>query len=120
MFEGLFAMSEFQNDFDEEGDIRGYYIPIVPSSRAKGDKFDRIEALSIFERGHFYANEAEKDNADMVLAKDTYLAFEKGAKIPLDFLDALQGANSEINAITFVSSFNIVTTPRSVFQKNRF
>lgn len=120
MFEGLFAMSEFQNDFDEEGDIRGYYIMIIPSKRTKSDKYDRIEAITVFERGHFYANEAEKNNADMILAKDTYLAFEKGAKIPLDFLDALQGGLSELNAITFVSKFDIVTTPRSAFKKRSF
>lgn len=121
LFEGLFAMSEFVNDFDEEGDIRGYYIPIVPSMRAKSDKFDRIEGLSgLFERGNFFANEAEKDFADMILAKDTWLAFEKGAKIPLDFLDALHGAIAELNAVSFIQEFEIHTTPRSTFQKNRY
>jgi len=121
MFEGLFAMDEFTNDFDEEGDERGYYIPIVPSKRGKGDKYERIEGLSgHYERRNFYANEAEKDTSDMVLAKDTYLAFEKGAKIPLDFLDAEHGAVSELNGITFQQSFDIKTTSRSTFHKNRY
>lgn len=121
LFEGLFAMDEFTNDFDTEGDARGYHIPIVPSKRAKGDKYDRIEGLSgFYERRWFFANETEKDNADMILAKDTYLAFEKGAKIPLDFLDAEHGGVSELNAITFVSEFEIKTTPRSSFRKNRY
>lgn len=121
LFEGLFAMSEFLNDFDEEGDDRGYYIPIVPSKRAKGDKFDRIEAESgFFERRNVFFNEDEKDTSDQVLAIETYLAFEKGASIPLDFLDALEGAFTELNAITFTAKFDIKTTLRSIFHKNRF
>ncbi|MDL2289897.1 hypothetical protein LJB95_00645 [Paludibacteraceae bacterium OttesenSCG-928-F17] len=120
-FEGLFAMSEFQNDFDDEGDIRGYYIPIVPSMARKGDKSDRIEGISgHFERGYVFYNEAEKDTADQELARETMLAFEKGAKIPLDFLDALHGALTDVNATTFVSKFEIKTIPRTAFQKNRF
>jgi len=121
MIEGLFAMSEFINDFDEEGDIRGYYIPITASKRAKGDKFDRVEGISgFFERGNTFWNEAEKDTADFTLAVETYLAFEKGAKIPLDFLDALQGGFTEVNAISFVSKFDIITNSRESFQKQRF
>ncbi|MDY0215951.1 MAG: hypothetical protein RBS19_03235 [Bacteroidales bacterium] len=121
MIEGLFAMSEFINDFDAEGDLRGYYIPVTSNKSAKGDKFDRIEGLSgFFERGNMFWNEAEKDTSDQILARDTYLAFEKGAKIPLDFLDALHGATSELNAITFVSKFDIHSTPRSTFKKHRF
>jgi hypothetical protein len=121
IIEGLFAMSEFVNDFDEEGDIRGYYIPVIASKRPKANKFERIEGISgFFERMNTYFNEAEKDNADSILARDTMLAFEKGAAIPLDFLDALQGAFTEINAITFVDKFEVKTIPRSTFQKNRF
>jgi hypothetical protein len=121
MFEGLFAMSEFSNDFDEEGENRGYYIPIVASMHTKGNKEERIESLSgYFQRMQFFWNIAEKDNADSALAVETYLAFEKGAKIPLDFLDALQGATTEVNQLAFVEKFDIKTTPRSTFHKNRY
>ncbi len=121
LFEGLFAMSEFENDFDNEGDERGYQIPIVPSKRAKGDKFDRIEAMSgYFEKGNFFFNEKEKDTADMTLLIETITAFEKGAKIPLDGLDAMQGAVTEVNELSFVATFEVSTTPRSTFKKNRY
>lgn len=121
LIEGLFAMSEFVNDFDAEGDERGYYVPVVASKRAKSDKFMRIESMSdFFERRNVFFNEAEKDCTDQILARDTLLAFEKGAKIPLDFLDALQGAFTEVNTATFVSSFDIIATPRSAFRKYRY
>lgn len=121
IIEGLFAMSEFVNDFDEEGDTRGYYIPVVASKRSKANKFERIEGISgFFERLNVFFNEAEKDNADSILARDTYLAFEKGASVPLDFLDALQGAFTEVNAITFVEKFEVRTTPRSAVKTRYF
>lgn len=113
IIEGLFAMSEFVNDFDSEGDERGYYIPVISSKRAKADKFQRIEGLSdFFERRNAFFNEAERDSADQVLLRDTLLAFEKGAKIPLDGLDATQGAFTEVNQSTFIAQFEIKTTPR--------
>ena len=119
--EGLFAMSEFVSDFDTEGDDRGYYIPVVSSIRSKGDKDDRIEGMTgFFERRNMFFNIDEKETTDQVLARDTILAFQKGATIPKDFLDALQGGLTEVNAIAFVSQFDIVTTPRSSFKKNRF
>jgi len=121
IIEGLFAMSEFVNDFDEEGDSRGYYIPVVDSKRAKGNKFDRIEGISgFFERLNVFFNIAEKDNADSILARETYLAFEKGAVIPLDFLDALQGAFTEVNAITFVAKFEVKTVSREATKTRYF
>lgn len=121
MFEGLFAMSEFSNDFDEEGETRGYYIPIVASMRTKGNKEERIESLSgYFQRLQFWFNIDEKDTSDSALAVETLLAFEKGAKIPLDFLDALEGGTTEVNQLAFVERFDIQTTPRSTFHKNRY
>lgn len=121
IIEGLFAMSEFVNDFDEEGDSRGYYIPVVASKRAKANKFDRIEGMSgYFERLNTYFNIDEKDNADSILARDTMLAFEKGASVPLDFLDALQGAFTEVNAITFVEKFEVKTLSREATKTRYF
>jgi hypothetical protein len=121
IIEGLFAMSEFVTDFDEEGDVRGYYIPVVGSKRAKANKFERIEGMSgFFERLNVFFNIDEKDNADSILARDTLLAFEKGATIPLDFLDALQGAFTEVNAITFVEKFDVRITPRSATKTRYF
>jgi hypothetical protein len=124
LIEGLFAMGMFVSDFDEEGDLRGYHIPVVASKRAKSGKFDRIEAMSgWFERMNVFFNEAEKDNADQILLRDTLLAFEKGAGIPLDGLDAMQGGFEEVNQMARVDKFPAKTTSRSDViskSKNRF
>lgn len=124
IIEGLFAMGMFVSDFDEEGDSRGFHIPVVASKRSKSGKIDRIAAMDgWFERMNVFFNEAEKDNADQVLLRDTLLAFEKGAGIPLDGLDAMQGAFEEVNEIARVDKFPVKTTSRSDIisnNKNRF
>lgn len=121
IIEGLFAMSEFVNDFDDEGDSRGYYIPVVASNEPKPNKYDRIEAMTgFFERLNMYFNKDEKDNADQILARETLLAFEKGAKIPLDFLDALEGGLKELIKITFVEKFDVITVSRDTFKQRDF
>ena len=92
MIEGLFAMDEFVSDFDNEGDKRGYYIPIVADKRSKADKFDRIESLAgYFERKNVWFN-SEQKNADMQVLIDQFLAFEKGSGAHDDGPDAVHGA----------------------------
>jgi hypothetical protein len=121
LIEGLFAMSEFVNDFDDEGEARGYYIPVVSKTEPKPNKFDRIEAMTgVFERRWMFFNEDEKDQADQILARQTLLAFEKGTKVPLDFLDALEGGLKEISKLTFVQKFDPVIVSRESLHKNRF
>jgi hypothetical protein len=122
--EGLFAMDDFVNDFDEEGDFRGYYIPVVADKRPKADKDDRIEALAAyFERRNMFFNEEERNNYDQIELKDQLLAFEKGSEVAKDGPDALEGAMAECNRTTNAEKF----TPRvTTFQditnksKNRF
>ena len=82
LIEGLFSMDEFVNDFDAEGDTRGYYIPVRADKRPKGDKYDRIEATqSYFERRNVWFNIDERETPDQVELVDQYLAFEKGQRL---------------------------------------
>ena len=37
MIEGLFAMDDFVSDFDVEGDLRGWYIPVTADKKSKID-----------------------------------------------------------------------------------
>lgn len=106
LIEGLFAMDEFVTDFDLEGDVRGYYIPVVPDKRGKANKFDRVESISgHFERHNVVFNEDEKGNPHQVTLIDQLLAFAKGSKANDDGPDALHGAFSELNKVTFVEKF---------------
>lgn len=98
--EGLFSMDEFVNDFDSEGDARGYYIPVTADKRPKADKYDRIEATqSFFERRNVWFNLAERDSSDFQELVDQYLSFEKGGGAPVDGPDAAEGALSKLNTV---------------------
>lgn len=117
--EGLFAQDEFVNDFDVEGDRRGYYIPVVADKQAKDNKYNRIESMSgHFERHNVHINESEKSNINFVCLVDQLLAFEKGSGANDDAPDALQSCIAELNKTTYVASFEIKTMPRAT--KYRF
>jgi predicted phage terminase large subunit-like protein len=119
LIEGLFAQDEFVNDFDMEGDRRGYYIPVVADKSTKGNKFDRIESMAgFFERLNVYFNESLKNSPDFTRLTDQLLAFEKGSGANDDGPDALQSDFAELNKVTFVEKFEIRTTPRTF--NNRF
>lgn len=115
--EGLFAMDDFVNDFDIEGDNRGYHIPVTADKRGKANKFDRIESLSgHFERHHVIFNVKEENSPDQVILRDQFLAFEKGSGVHDDGADAVHGAISELNRVTFVEKFPVKTYSRKQMQ----
>lgn len=124
LVEGLFAMDEFVNDFDTEGDKRGYHISVVADKRSKANKFDRVESLAgIWERRNFFFNDNEKLLADTITLIDQFLAFEKGSQANDDGPDAAHGAVSELNKVTFVDKFPVKTTSRTAMiakSKNRY
>lgn len=112
--EGLFAMDEFVNDFDMEGDSRNYYIPVTADKRPKGNKYDRIEATqSFFERRNVWFNIDEKETADQQELLEQYLAFEKGGDYPVDGIDAVEGAMSKLNRATRQVASSYVFSPKS-------
>jgi predicted phage terminase large subunit-like protein len=100
MIEGLFAQDDFVNDFDAEGEDRGYYIPMVADKRTKEGKYDRIESLAgFFERHNVHFN-ALQNNSDMQTLVDQFLAFEKGSQAHDDGPDACHGAFAYLNMRT--------------------
>lgn len=113
LIEGLFAMDEFVNDFDIEGDRRGYYIPVIADKSGKGNKCDRIESISgHFERHNVIFNEAEVGDPYLTTLIDQILAFAKGSKANDDGPDALHGAFSDLNKATFVGKFEPIIVDR--------
>lgn len=100
MIEGLFAQDEFVNDFDTEGDERGFHIPIIADKRPKEGKYDRIESLSgFFERHNVYFSKAQM-NSDMQTLVDQFLSFEKGSQAHDDGPDATHGVFTYLNMRT--------------------
>jgi predicted phage terminase large subunit-like protein len=84
--------SLFREEFDQEGDRQGWYVPIVADMRSKGNKFDRIEKMSaVFERLQFWFNEAGQGNSAFKALIDQILAFEKGSGAHDDGPDAIEG-----------------------------
>ncbi len=93
MMEANFVQDLLMDEFVKEGKSRGYQIPIIPDTRKKPDKFQRIEAMSpLYERGHIYYNETKKSDRHFMTAIDQLLAIEKGSRTPDDSPDADEGA----------------------------
>jgi hypothetical protein len=114
--EGLFAQDEFVNDFDEEGDVRGWWIDVVADKRPVGNKFDRIESTSgKYERRRVYYNIEKKGTADFEAGLDQLLAFEKGSGAPDDAPDADHGAFDILDRDVFVENFQ----PRVVSREKK-
>lgn len=81
------------DEFEAEGELRGYQLPISPDYRKKPDKLQRIESISpLWERGWIYYNEALKDTEDMQVGIDQTLSLEHGSTVHDDAPDADEGA----------------------------
>lgn len=105
--ESGFAQYLYINDFDHEGERRGYFVPILPDNRQKPNKHARIESLATnFERHEFIFNEDLFDTPHMKAAEEHLLAFEKGCSTPLDFPDALEGGTVKGRVKLIFSKFN--------------
>ena len=91
--EANFMQDTILDEFEREGEARGYQLPILPDTRKKPDKYARIEAISpLWERGCVYYNEALINDPDMRTGIDQTLAFEQGSRAHDDSPDADEGA----------------------------
>ena len=91
--EANFMQDIILDEFTEEGKRRGYQLPIMPDTRKKPDKLQRIEAVSpLWERGFVFYNEALKDTPDMQVGIEQTLALERGSRVHDDAPDADEGA----------------------------
>ena len=93
MMEANFMQDIILDEFTTEGNLRGYQLPIMPDTRKKPDKVQRIEAVSpLWERGFVFYNEALKNTPDMQVGIDQTLALERGSRVHDDAPDADEGA----------------------------
>jgi len=95
--EGRFIQTDFLEDFELEGEQRGYQLPILPDNKEKANKEDRIESIIPFwERGMVFYNGNERDDAHMITAIDQTLAWDRGSNVHDDSPDADHGAITEL------------------------
>ena len=91
--EANFMQDIILDEFEAEGKIRGYQLPIMPDKRKKPEKIQRIEAISpLWERGFVFYNAALKDSPDMQVGIEQTLALERGSRVHDDAPDADEGA----------------------------
>lgn len=103
--EEVFLQGMFFDDFEAEGKIRGYYLPIRGDKRSKPDKYVRILATAAYyERAVCIYNEDQRKSPDMQTGLDQVLGFQKGASIHDDAPDADEGAMFILNKFVRVQS----------------
>lgn len=91
--EANFLQDILLDEFDAEGRLRGYQLPIQADRWKKPDKFARIEAVfPLWERGFVRYNEKMKDDPDMLAGIEQTLSIEKGSRTHDDAPDADEGA----------------------------
>lgn len=121
LIDGLFAQDEFVNDFDEEGEQRGYYIPVVANKKSYGNKFDHIDSISgKFERGWVVWNIDEKNLPDQMTAIQQFLNFEKGGGDNDDGPDGIGVGFKELDEVTFVEKSEPRIIKRETYQDQNY
>lgn len=91
--ETSFMQDMMLEEFTNEGNSRGYQLPVRGDNRKKPDKFSRIEAVSpLWERGFVFYNENMKKDKDMLTGIEQLLSFEKGSSSHDDAPDADESA----------------------------
>ncbi len=87
--------------FDDEGNRRGFYLPIRADKRHKPAKVQRIQAMAgWWERGKVIYDHAQLADADMNRGINQLLAFEPGSRLHDDGPDADEGAIHLLNPVT--------------------
>lgn len=121
LIDGLFAQDEFVNDFDAEGDLRGYYIPVIANKEKYGEKFNHIESgLGRFLRHWVFWNIKEKENADQIVTLDQFYDFEKGSGSNDDGPDAIIVGFKELDKKTYIENFDPKITERETYEDNSY
>jgi predicted phage terminase large subunit-like protein len=93
--EANFMQDLMLEEYETEGDARGYQLRIRGDKRKKPDKEARIEDLSpLAERGCIGFNARYRKNPDMVQLRDQFLAFPNGHD---DGPDAVEGGVHLLN-----------------------
>lgn len=91
--------------FSEKAEMRGH-IGIIPDTRKKPEKFDRIEGNlePLNRQGRLVLNIDERDNPHMKRLEGQFLLVNRAMKAPADGVDCIEGAvwilNQKISTLT--------------------
>lgn len=107
--------------FNEKGKSLGF-IGIIPDTRKKPEKFDRIEGNlePINRRGQLILNIDEKDNPHMKRLEEQFLLINRAMKSPADGVDCIEGGVWIINQKISTLSAGSYTVGARVTNKKRF
>lgn len=121
LIDGQFAQDEFVEDFDEEGEIRGYFIPVIANKTNYGNKPNHIESiLGKFIRRWVFWNIKEKQHADQIVTLDQFYDFEKGSDTNDDGPDAIAVGFKELDKKTYIENFDPKITERETYEDNSY
>ncbi|GAA4465181.1 phage terminase large subunit [Nemorincola caseinilytica] len=92
--EEVFLQDTIKKEIADAGKRLGRPIPIVGDTRAKPDKYTRIESLlqPLVKNGELFLNEDERHNPGMMMLEQQFLAFSPGSHAHDDGPDAVEGA----------------------------
>jgi predicted phage terminase large subunit-like protein len=91
--EANFIQDQLLDDYDDEGDLRGYQLPIMGDDRKKPEKMTRIVSMQpYYERGHVIYNQKKMADFDFKTAVEHLTALEYGSSTADDSPDADEGA----------------------------
>jgi hypothetical protein len=104
--EDVFLQDEFFDDFETEGELRGYYLPVIGDKRNKPEKFARISTMTAdYQRDNAIWDEKERKNPDAQTGYLQLMGFEKGSSIKDDAPDADESAWHLLNKMTRQEKF---------------
>lgn len=104
--EANFMQDMLLQDFTQEGNSRGYQLPILGDKRKKPDKFQRIEtSAALWERGFVFYDISQKDDPDTQRGLEQTLAFQKGMRGHDDAPDCDEAATSLLSKHSRISNF---------------
>ena len=111
--EANFMQDLLLDDVANEGNRRGYQLPLSGDRRKKPDKIARIETVSpLWERALVYYNEEQRNTPDFTTLIDQTLSVGHGSRSHDDGPDAVEGAIYYLSRTTRQSSLKPLMSAR--------
>ena len=116
-----FYQQVFTRLFAEIGEEQGF-IPLSPDTRAKPEKFDRIEGNlePINRAGRLILNIEERDNPHMRRLEEQFLLLSRAMKSPADGPDCIEGGWFKLNTMLATHRTEAYTIGSRTISRKRY